>query len=324
MPGRFAGIDVSKAELHVCLLRPKKRYRVKCFTNDQSGHRKLLKWLSSYSEEPVHICLESTGRYGQAVALVLWESGHQVSIVNPIRIKGFAASLMCRTKTDRVDAHTIARFCAAVIPAAWTPPPEELKHLQELVRRLAAVERILRQEQNRLESQSCEPVILSVERHIAYLKTEIAQLTSSIDAHFQVNKNLQVQRQLLISIPGLASKTAAILLGELGDISMFESARQLAAYCGLTPRERQSGSSVHKKPCLSRVGNARVRRAIYMPAVSSIRFNPVLREFYLGLVGRGKQKKAAVGAVMRKLLHIVYGVIKHKHPFDPDYARRNV
>lgn len=314
------GIDVSKAELHLCLLSPTAKPKAQCFSNDAAGHQHLLRWIAQTTTESVHVCLESTGSYGQAVAATVWQAGHNVSIVNPARIKGFATSLMCRTKTDRVDAYVIARFCAAVMPALWNPPPQELQHLQELVRRLAAIESMYQQEKNRLETSSNRCVQHSLQEHIAYLEAEIETLETAIEEHFQQHEPLHKQRDLLVSIPGIAQKTAAVLLGELGEMSVFKNARQLAAYCGLTPRERQSGSSVYKKPCLSCVGNAHIRKAIYMPAVSSIRFNPILRGFYLGLVERGKQKKAAVGAVMRKLIHIVYGVLKHQRPFDPEYA----
>ena len=142
----------------------------------------------------------------------------------------------------------------------------------------------------------------------------------AIEDHFKQYDSLQFKRLLLISIPGIGNKTASRILAELGDTTTFSNARQLAAYCGLTPRLRQSGTSVHKRPCLSKVGNARLRKALFMPAMCAARYNPVLEAFYKRLLKKGKSKMSALGAVMRKLLHIIYGVLKHEKSFDPGYS----
>ncbi|WP_051039748.1 IS110 family transposase [Synechococcus sp. PCC 7336] len=144
------GIDVSKAKLQVCLLTPDSKVYSHSFDNTISGHQTLLDWLEQADAGKVHACLESTGNYGKAIAHTLWERDHRISIVNPNRIKGFGASLMQRTKTDAMDALTIARFCATLKPELWAPPTAEIEQLQELMRRLSAVEAMQQQESNRL------------------------------------------------------------------------------------------------------------------------------------------------------------------------------
>lgn len=314
------GIDVGKANLHVCLTAHKERQGEAVFDNTAAGHQKLTTWLEQQAVKSPHICLEATGQYGYRIAYHLHQQGYLVSIVNPTRIKGFAASLMQRSKSDRIDAWVIAQFCVAIEPETWRPPAQAQQQLQELMRRLSAVESMRHQEQNRKGWASHPRVNESIEAHIVQLEAEIEGLNAAIEEHFAKHTDLRQQRELLTSIPGIAEKTAACLLAELGDLSRFTHARQLAAYCGLTPRDKQSGTSVRKRPCLSKVGNARLRKALFMPAVCATRYNPTLRAFFDRLRQRGKSKMAAVGAVMRKLLHIVYGVLKHRRPFDPDYG----
>ena len=318
------GIDVSKLSLSVCIMTDKLHYRSSSFENTDEGHVKLSKWLKNSGHESIYVCLESTGQYGYRVAAHLHQAGYRVSIVNPTRIKGFAQSLMQRSKSDLIDARVIAQFCLALEPKPWQPPAQELQDLQDLIRRLSAVEAMLHQERNRAEGDRHPQVAKSINNHIQQLETEIKRLEAEIEIHFNDHENLQQQRQLLISIPGIGNKTAAHVLAELTDIHAFTNARQLAAYCGLTPRHRQSGTSIHKRPRLSKVGNSRLRKALFMPAMCAKRYNPVLREFYKRLLEKGKSKMSAIGAVMRKLLHIIFGVLKHQQPFDPHYGCPNV
>lgn len=314
------GIDVSKLSLSVCLMQDKLNHQSAEFQNTADGHVELSAWLKKSGYESIHICLESTGQYGYRVATYLHQLDYPVSIVNPTRIKGFAQSLMQRNKSDAVDARVIAQFCLALKPEQWHPPAKAQRDLQELMRRLSALESMLHQERNRTEGDRHPEVAKSIAVHIQQLEAEIERLEAAIEAHFREYAELQQQRQLLTSIPGIGDKTAAHILAEVGDIRVFTQARQLAAYCGLTPRQRQSGTSVKKRPCLSKVGNSRLRKALFMPAICATRYNPVLGAFYERLREKGKSKMAAVGAVMRKLLHIIFGVLKHQQPFNPNYS----
>lgn len=313
------GIDVGKHKLHVALLFPDKKPKPKAIANTAEGHQALLQWLRQQGAKQVHACLEATSTYGEAVAQVLHEAGHQVSIVNPARIGGFAKSELSRTKTDKVDAALIARFCAAIRPSLWSPPPDEVKQLQALVRRLEALKEMQQQESNRLETATTQ-VIPFIEEHLQYLKQDIQRTEQLIKDHFDRHPGLKQQRDLPTSIPGIAQTTASLLLSEIVSWQAFASAKQLAAYIGLTPQERTSGSSVRGRTQLSRTGSGRLRKALYMPAVVAKRHNPTIRAFCERLAGRGKTTMQIIGAAMRKLAHIVYGVLKSNCPFDPNLA----
>lgn len=313
------GIDVGKSKLHVALLQAQGKAKPKVVANTTQGHQDLLSWLSHQGATQVHACLEATSVYGEAVAEALYEAGHTVSIVNPARIKGFAQSELTRTKTDTVDAALIARFCAALRPEPWQPVAPDVKQLQALVRRLEALQQMQQQEMNRLEATS-DLVRPSIEEHLQYLQSDIKRTQQRIRDHFNQHPDLKQRRDLLTSIPGIGQTTAAAILSEIVNWSIFESARQLAAYAGLTPQQHQSGTSVPGKTRLCRTGSKRLRKALYLPAVVAKQHNPLIRSFYERLLERGKTKMQAVAAAMRKLLHLVYGVLKSQRPFDPNYG----
>jgi transposase len=139
--------------------------------------------------------------------------------------------------------------------------------------------------------------------------------------HINNHPGLKQQTQLLDSIPGIAETTAALVLAELTNIKQYSSARQVAAYAGLVPRERQSGTSVRGRTRVSKVGNAQLRKAPYFPAITAIRCSPFFQAWAEALLKRGKSKMSVICAVMRKLLHLVYGVLKSEQPFDPEWAK---
>ena len=316
------GIDVSKATLDVALLSDKneRKPRHKVFGNTQEGHQHLLHWLETHATSPVHVCLEATGTYAEAVAITLHEAGHIVSIVNPAQVRAFGQSQLKRTKTDKADAELIARFCVMHRPPAWSPPSAELRELQALVRRVEALEEMKQMEQNRLESSvNCEVVRASLQDHIRYLDTQIKTARRQIDEHIERHPTLREQSQLLQSIPGIAKVTAAVILAEVGEVKHFKNARQVAAFAGLAPRIRESGTSVRGKARLSKVGSPRLRKCLYFPAMTALRFNPLIKALGTRLAAQGKCKMLILGAAMRKLLHLAVGVLKSAMPFDPNF-----
>src|SRR5918992_1774177 len=237
------GIDVAKRTLQVSLRRADGKRRHKSVSNDRTGHQQLLAWLGQQGVYQVHACLEATGTFAEAVATVLVDAGHTASIVNPAAVKAFAASQLRRTKKDRVDAGVLLDFCVAHQPAAWTPWPGEVRALQCLVRRADALQDMLTQERNRLAAGGAtSPVEASLERHIAMLETELADLQRQIRDHLDQHPGLRAQRDLLETIPGLGTTTIARLLAECRSISAFDNARAYAAFSGLVPRERPSGT----------------------------------------------------------------------------------
>jgi transposase len=279
------GIDISKKDFHVVLLTGETRTKPRKFTNDPQGFESLQQWLKQKGIERLHACMEATSIYGDALAEFLYSLGFEVSIVNPARIKGFAKSELLRTKTDSVDAALIARFCAAIKPALWKPTAPEVKELQALVRRLDSLQEMVAAEQNRLETATSKVAELT-QSHLEYLKQQQALIKQLISDHFDQHPHLKQQHDLLISIPGIGSQTAAVLLAEIGCIEDYQNARQLAAHAGLTPCERSSGTSVHGKTRLSCTGNSRLRKALYLPAVVSMRHNPLLKAFGVGVAYR--------------------------------------
>jgi transposase len=312
------GIDISKKDFYVSLLTESRATKPKKFTNNTQGFESLYNWLKQQSVVELHACMEATSIYGEALAEFLHQAGYQVSIVNPARIKGFAKSELLRTKTDSVDAALIARFCAAIKPALWTPMAPEVKELQALLRRLESLNEMVTSERNRLETATATVAALTLE-HLEYLQQQQELIKQLISDHFNQHPHLKQQRELLTSIPGIGDLTASILLAEIGEVSDYDNARQLAAYAGLTPSERSSGTSVKGKTRLSCTGNVRLRKALYMPAVVAMRHNPLLKAMSERLLGRGKVKMQVIGALMRKLVHLAFGILKSQKPFDPNY-----
>ncbi|MBA2340224.1 MAG: IS110 family transposase [Pyrinomonadaceae bacterium] len=316
------GIDIAKLKFNTCLINQSGKLRHKVFPNTTTGFEQLLDWLSTQGVKQIHACLEATGTYAESLALFLHQAGHAVSVVNPAAIKAFAGSRLSRTKTDRVDAELIARFCQAQAPLAWTPLRQEVRELQALVRRLESLVEMRVSEENRLSSIiAVEVVRHSVEEHLSYLIEQVKRTQELIRNHINSHPTLKQQSRLLDSIPGIAETTAALLLSEITDIIQYRSARQVAAYAGLVPRERRSGSSVRGRTRLSKIGNARLRKALYFPAITALRCSPFFQAWAKGLRERGKCKMSVIGAAMRKLIHLAYGVLKTGKPFDPDWTK---
>lgn len=328
--GRIAmGIDMAKDTFDV-RVEVGGKAKKKQFDNTPGGYAKLSQWLEQLGLGRVHACMEATGRYAEGLAEYLYGAGHTVSVVNPARIKGHAQSQMRRSKTDEVDAEVIRHFCHTQRPEAWTPPSPEIKALRALVRRLDDLQDLRTQEANRLHSLGQDDgdgagarlVRASIESMLASLDQQIADLQRHIHDHIDRHPDLAHQVALITSIPGLGEATAAKLLAECINIAGFDDARSLAAWAGVTPTTHRSGTSVRGKSRMSKVGNASLRGALYWPAISAMRHNPVIIAFIQPMRKARKNTMAIIVAVMRKLLHLVYGVIKNDAPFDPFWKAR--
>jgi len=311
------GIDIAKQRFEAALLVTGK-IKNKSFKNTPEGFESLALWLRKLGIERVHACLEATGNYGEDLAIYLHEAGHTVSIVNPARIKGFAQSELIRTKTDKIDAGIIARFCLAMQPDPWIPPSAEIRVLRALVRRADSLIDMRSQEKNRL-STAHESVIPLIKEHIDYLGREIEKVRSQIAGLIDRDPTLRQKKELLVSIPGIGKVTIATILAELDDLEKFHHVRELVAFIGLAPKETLSGSSIKGKPRLCKIGHVRLRKALYMPALVSIQCNPVMIAFYNRLKEKGKNGKVIVCAIMRKLVHIIFGILKSGKKYDPNY-----
>jgi transposase len=313
------GIDVAKQKLAVVIRTDAGKHRQKSCANTPSGHTELIRWLAHHVEAGVAVGLEATGGYQDAVATALHEAGYPVSVLNPAAIAAYGASQLRRAKTDPTDAALIADYVRTQGPPRWIPPPPEARQLQALVRRLDALLEMRTQELNRLDL--AQPIVRpSIEATVAHLDTEIQSVKQQITAHIDQHPTLRQQRDLIDSIPGIGAQTAAVVLGELLDPKRFTSARQLAAFGGLVPRIRQSGTSLRGRGRLSKLGASRLRKALYFPAIAAIRCNPSLQRFAARLRAAGKPPLVIIAAVMRKLLHQVYGVLHSGRPYDPRLA----
>lgn len=312
------GIDVAKKTLAVDVVLPDGKRRQKHCANTPAGHAELLRWIGHHAVTPVAIGLEATGGYQEAVALALHDAGYAVSVLNPSVIAAYGQSQLRRAKTDPTDAALIADYMRTQQPPAWTPLPQETRHLQALARRLEALLEMRTQEANR-QDLAAAVVRPSIDATIAHLDAQIAGVKRQMADHIDRHPTLRQQRDLVRSIPGIGATTAAIVLGEL-QIKRFASARQLAAFSGLVPRVRQSGTSVRGRGTLVKIGSGRLRKALYFPALTALRCNPSLRRFAARLRAAGKAPMVIVAAVMRKLIHQIYGVLRSGQPYDPAKA----
>lgn len=310
------GIDVAKAKLDCALLTSDGKIRHKVVENSPAGFQVLHVWLDKHQVTGLHACMEATGTYWEAIAeyLVAMDAV-TVSVVNPAQIKAFGASRMVRTKTDKVDAKLIAQFCAERRPDPWQPAPPAERALRARVLRLDALQAMRTQETNRLDVARPD-VRDSIAQHIEWLDKEIEKIIQSIHDHIDDDPTLKTKRELLDSIPGLGERTIAVLLAFYATPGRFGNARQAVAFAGLDPRQHESGSSVKGKPHLSKVGHSFLRKALYMPAMVTLYRTDWGKLFRNRLAASGKPPMLIIGAMMRKLIHVAFGVLKSQQPFN--------
>jgi len=311
------GVDVSKLDLSISLLIDKKYYQTK-IDNNQQGFKALVKWLQKHDITKVAACMEATGNYGRSFADFLYANGHEVSVVNPSCINAFAKSKLSRHKTDKVDSMIIAEYASKNDLPLYVPKDKALQELQDLYRCSQNLKEQHAQVQNYLESKDHLPKSVcatynKLEKHIT---KEIKSIELEIDKVLTDNVSLQQKADNMKTIPGIGKTTAVAILAESPDLESFSNARQLAAYAGLTPKHRTSGTSVRGKTSISKIGSSQLRKALYFPAIVAKNHNPLFKEFTQKLSSKGKPTKVIIVAIMRKLLHIIFGVVKNKMPFN--------
>jgi transposase len=326
----FIGIDVSKQKLDCVLLRnnlPDKPLH-KVVANSAEGILELLAFANKKANSAaaeLFIIMEATGVYHEIAAEALFNAGCKLAVVNPAYTKNFAKALGTKTKNDKVDATVLARFGLMRHSelTLWQPTPQQYQQLKHLQSRKQVLEGDVRRERNRLEklqaTRSEVFVIQSVERTIKHFEDELALLNEAIETHIAANAELDRDRRLLQSIPGVGTVVSTLLLPVFQQ-NRFQSAPQAAAYLGLVPVEHQSGSSVRGRARLSKAGNAIVRAKLYMAAIVAAQYNPDIKALYQRLLTKGKSKMAALGACMRKMVHICFGVLKHQTEYFPKTA----
>lgn len=319
------GIDVSKAKLDCLWLRDSISLKVKSkvFPNTSAGHQDLLAWAIKQTKEAateLHFVMEATGIYHEGLAYALHEAGVWVSVVNPAQLHDYAKSLGTRTKTDKRDALVIAHFGVTQQPRQWQPEPAEVRRLKALIARLEAIKQDIQRELNRLEkaqiSHMGEDVVHSIETVHQQLKKEKIRLETLIDEHIDRHPGLKQDRALLESIPGVGPVISRQMVAILRSRT-FETASQCAAFLGLVPVQHESGSSVRGRSRLSKHGNAQLRAKLYMAAIVATHHNPDIKSQHERLLRHGKSRMSALGAAMRKLVQICFGVLKHQTPYLP-------
>lgn len=312
------GVDISKLKFDVALLGKNEKYKTKSnFDNNINGFKELLSWLRSKTKIKPHICMEATGIYGDELALFLFNAGYPVSVVNPSQIKAFGQSRLSRNKTDKSDAKLIALFCRLMEPRQWQPISDSRRKLKAYMTRIEDLQKMIVQEKNRSHVAK-EEVLDNVLDMIKHLNLQIKKLKKEVTLIIKNDPILQHNYDLLIGINGIGEGSAVLFLATI-DVNEFKNAKQLAAYIGITPKEKQSGSSVRGQTRMAKVGHAHLRKAMYFPALAARRCNPIVSKFCKNLEAKGKSKMASIGAAMRKLVHIVFGVLKNQIPFDPYY-----
>ena len=317
MDKSIVGIDISKKKFDATVLLKDGNQRHRFFANTKEGFEQLKKWLEDLGIQEAHCCMEATGCYGEPLAFFMHEKGYKISIVNPARIKAYARSEGVRTKTDKVDSRIIARFCKAQRPLLWAPLSPAEQQLKELYRCLQSLQEDRVRLSNRLEKieKKTTPVSEIWKDLLLSIKIKEKDVECKIHELLQNNKELKTQVDLLKTIPGVKDKTAVAILSELPNIKNFKNAKEVAAFAGLTPYVRQSGTSLRGKGVLSKVGSPQLRKALYMPAIVAKNHNPLLKEFSAHLSAKGKHSMTIIAAIMRKLLHIIFGVLKTEKPF---------
>lgn len=315
-----AGVEVSTKVL-VVALQSDGQLRSSEFPNTGSGHKQLIRYLRHYSQR-VRVCMESTGLYGLDLALALQEEeGIEIMVANPRSVRHFGQALMKRSKTDPIDAQLLAEYTARMPFHAWQPPSKPARQLCAIARAIHQLTEITTMQKNQLHAAGStvttpKIIVQELRRSLAHQERAIQRLMKEARHVLQFESVLQKRFQLLLGIDGIGELSAVQLLGELVLIPADCDVRQWVAYAGLDPRQYKSGESVERKVRISKAGNRHLRRALFMPTLVAVRHNPRFRAVYRQMLAKGKLKMVALVAIMRKLLHGIYGIFKTQQPFD--------
>jgi len=316
------GIDVGCKELVVVIMVNGKARKAKSFDNTPSGHQAIIHSLTKLKGE-TKVCIEATGVYHFDLAVALSRTdGIEVMVINPKAAHNFAKALMTRSKTDAIDAENLAIYAERMPFEVWERPADECISLRAISRRIAALNKQKTQTKNQLHAlestlETPKLVIEQTKELIDILAAQIKTLRDSALMLIQQHEGLEQAYTLITGIKGIAQASAIQILSELMILPKNMTARQWVAHAGLDPRIFDSGSSVSKKPRISKVGNKYIRQALYMPALVASRFDPNIKGYYHHLIDdNGLKKVQAVCAVMRKLLHAIHGMLKTNKKFD--------
>jgi transposase len=319
----YAGIEVSMKELEVRVEREGKAVVTVCFDNTASGHKKLVRFLRCPGRT-TRVAAECTGVYSTDMAMALSDvDGIELMLANPRSVRDFARAMLKRSKSDKVDAAVLVEYARKMPFRRFAPPPAIAAQLRSISREVKSLIKQTTRDRNRLhatghDSTASATVAKVLKKAIKYNEKLIAELEDAAAKLIESEPELERKRGLLITVPGIASRSAAQILGEIACLPRELSTHQLTAIAGLDPVHRISGQSVNRKCGISRQGNKNLREALFMPAMIALQRQPNVRAFYMKLLERGKPKMVAIVAVMRKLLHSIWGMLLNNQPFDGD------
>ena len=320
-PSFFLGIDVGKKDLFCHIIGPDQAYSER-FDNSPAGIKLLIKWLQKLAKlAHFSVCLEQTGHYGDSIADALYKLQiGSLHLVNPHRIKAYGMQKLRRNKSDTADAKLIARFLSAEHTdlRPWKPQSSAQKRITKLSRHAGSLTQDAARLKTRLSAEPEKTVATSLKRTIEFLKKEIRATRKEIITTIKSDASILGNFKLLLTIPGIGTIAAQTVIAELPNLPEFEDARQLAAWAGLTPSHFQSGTSGKTQTPITKIGSVHLRRGLFMPAMTARMNNPLLKAFGDRLKENGKKPKQIIIAIMRKLLHQIYGILKSGQPYNPE------
>jgi transposase len=324
------GVDMSKATFVAAICMNGQESDVGEFVNEAAGFAELHECLSvlqqAHGLETIHLVVEPTGGYELALVVYAYEQGWLVSLPNPKQVRDWAKGIGRRSKTDRQDARCLARFAAERQPAPQQPLPNEVRELDSLLQRRHDLEQLLQQERNRLGDLAGRPgvaaaILPNLEQVIAALEEALKQVEQALAQHLKSYAHLEQDRQRLLALPGVGVRNVLPLLVLLHRWQALTAgqgdSKGISAFAGLDPQAYQSGTSVHRRSTISKMGNPEVRRLLYMGALGGVRGHNPLNTFYHRLVGRGRPKKVALVAASRKILCWAWIIFSRQTTWDP-------
>lgn len=324
----FIGIDISAQEASFAWA--KADHVVSQARSLSLSPDKLMRWveiLASLNLVPTDtlVVMEATGTYWMRLALTLHQAGYAVSVINPAQAHHFAQAQLRRAKTDALDAQMLTELAWALQPPVWNPPPEDYETLEQCLVQRDALLDMRTQERNRLHALSfratVHPAVSErLKAHLDFLEQSLKAIDQQIDHLLQTIPEWHAAAQRLLSIPGIGQTSAAWLLVATVNFMSCPSPEDAAAYAGLVPHPRTSGTSRRGATGVGHGGHARLRSTLYMATLSAVRFNPHIRHFYERLCARGKAKKVAMCAAARKLIHLAWALVVKERFYDPDYG----
>ena len=323
------GIDVSKLKLDACLLMDSGQRLFLTVQNTSQGYAKLVAWLEQHGTPPSAACLEATNNYSTGIAVFLHERAMTVYLANPSQVHAFMHAELRRVKTDKADAALLADFVEAMRNKLqpWQPPPKHYQELRDLVRHLHELIRSRAVVKNRMEkvhyltSAATTSILRSLNAELKLYQKEIRLIREAIEECLRTHEDLSARYALLTSAPGIGQMTAITFMAEVPNIQQFASAKQLAAYAGVTPRVRHSGTHLPVSQPISKIGNTRLRHVFFMAALTAKRYNQSIVSFAKRIQEKKKPLVVLV-AVERKLLHLLSAMEKHQKPFNPNYQKQ--